>query len=64
MQQLRLLESYNVERSLDLQQVKASFKKMTNSLHEVVLEVNSQKFLITIKAGLQQLEKFEVIAVK
>lgn len=44
--------------------VKAWFRKMTDTFHEVVLEINSNKFLITMKAGLSKLEQFEIIAVK
>ena len=44
--------------------VKAWFRKMADTVHEVILEINSNKFLITMKAGLQKLEQFEIIAVK
>ncbi|MBP7847932.1 hypothetical protein KA013_01790 [Patescibacteria group bacterium] len=65
MQQLRLVTDldYN-RRSLQLDQVKATFTKVANAVHEVVLEINSHKFLIQIKAGLKSLEHFEIIAVK
>lgn len=33
-------------------------------LHEVVLEINSHKFLIAIKIGMKKLEEFEILAVK
>lgn len=65
MQQLRLVTDldYN-RRSLQLDQVKATFTKVAHAVHEVVLEINSHKFLIQIKAGLKSLEHFEIIAVK
>jgi len=65
MQQLRLLHQHQLlDRTVSLDQIKATFKKAADDVQEVVLEINSHKFLINIKAGLQSLERFEVIAVK
>ncbi len=65
MQQLRLVTGNEYSsRSLQLDQVKATFTKVTNAVHEVVLEINSHKFFIKIQAGLKSLEHFEIIAVK
>ncbi len=67
MYQETLLRHSDLQRSLQDQQVQASFTTLTSlgeKMHDVVLEVNSQKFLIRIKAGLQKLEKFEVLAVR
>lgn len=66
MQQLRLVSegTPTVQKTLTLQHIKAEFKKITQTLHEVVLEVNSHKFLIAIKTGLKKLEQFEILAVK
>ena len=66
MQQLRLVSDSNVsvEKSLTLQHIKAQFKKISQTLHDVVLEINSHKFLISIKTGLKKLEEFEIVAVK
>lgn len=65
MQQLRLVWSDAiVYKTMHTQHVKAWFKKVADWVQEVVLEINSNKFLITIKAGLLKLEQFEIIAVK
>ncbi len=56
--------SQDINGGLTLQHVKAYFVQLQEKMHEVVLEVNSQKFLIRIKTWLQSLEHFEVIAVK
>lgn len=65
MQQLRLLPDNNITNKIvNLDQVHATFNKVTEKVHEVLLEVNSHKFFISIKTGLQKLEKFEIIAVK
>jgi hypothetical protein len=64
MHQQALLGQTDLHRSFENQQVQASFTKLGEKMHDVVLEVNSQKFLIRIKTGLQKLEQFEVLAVK
>ncbi len=64
MQQQALLVKQDLQRSFDTEQVQASFTKFGEKMHDVVLEVNSQKFFIRIKAGLSKLEQFEVLAVR
>ena len=67
MQQLKLLSQSTPSISvkhLDVDQIKATFTKVTDKAHEVMLEINSHKFLINIRAGLKKLEQFEVVAVK
>lgn len=65
MQQLRLMpvDAYK-SRTITFDHVRAHFTALTESVHEVILEVNSHKFLIRIKAGLKKLEQFEIVAVK
>ena len=64
MQQPILLTPTSLNKSFELEQVNASFTKVNDTMHDVVLSVNSHKFLIRIKTGLQKLEQFEVIAVR
>jgi len=64
MQQQALLAKQDLQRSFDTEQVQASFTKLWEKMHDVVLEVNSQKFFIRIKTWLASLEQFEVLAVK
>ena len=49
---------------MQAEHIKAWFTKIWEKAHEVVLEINSNKFLIAIKAGVQKIEQFEIIAVK
>jgi len=64
MEQLNLLHISKVQKDSSRDHIKANFVKVGESLHEVVLEINSQKFFINISAGLEKLEHFEVVAVK
>lgn len=49
---------------VDLEHIRATFNQISKKTHEVVVEINSNKFLISIKAGLSKLESFEIVAVK
>jgi|GEM_PF-245793 len=44
--------------------MKAIFEEKEEGKYDVVLEINSHKFLISMKPGWNALEEFEVIAVK
>lgn len=64
MQQPSLLTHHELQSNFEAQQVNASFTLVADKMHDVVLNINSHKFLIRIKTGLQKLEHFEVIAVR
>lgn len=65
MQQLRLVWQSSYEhKTVNFEHIKASFVEVAENLHEVVLELNSHKFLINFKAWLKKLEQFEIVAVK
>jgi len=66
MQQLRLVNPSKLtfEKRVSYSHISAEFKKLKNAFHEVVLEVNSHKFIVNMKAGLKKIEQFEVIAVQ
>lgn len=66
MQQLRLVqpEKYIFDKAVSYSHISAEFKKMSESFHEVLLEINSHKFVINMRAWLKKLEQFEVLAVK
>ena len=51
-------------KSVHLHHIRASFLQLAERFHEVLLEINSQKFLVRVQAGIKKLEHFEVIAVK
>ncbi len=44
--------------------MKATFQEKEEGKYDVVLEINSHKFLISMKPGWNELEEFEIIAVK
>ncbi|MBP6910912.1 hypothetical protein KBC03_04970 [Patescibacteria group bacterium] len=44
--------------------MKAIFQEKEEGKYDVVLEINSHKFLISMKPGRTDLEEFEVIAIK
>ncbi|MEY3198019.1 MAG: hypothetical protein RL023_955 [Candidatus Parcubacteria bacterium] len=52
------------DKVIQLDHIKASFAQIEAGVQEVVLEINSNKFLIRMQAGIQSLLHFEVLAVK
>jgi hypothetical protein len=54
----------HIEKTIQLDHIKASFAQIDQWMQEVILEINSNKFLVRIQAGIQQLIHFEVIAVR
>ncbi len=42
----------------------AIFRKIAENTYEIFLEINSNKFLILVKTGMNKIEQFEVLAVK
>jgi hypothetical protein len=60
--QLKELTSTKVV-SLD-SHINAAFTDLGDDHYEVVLEVNSNKFLIVMKDGLSRIDEFELIASK
>jgi hypothetical protein len=66
MQQIRLLpvEDKMVYKSFVYENIKAIFNKIKENDYEVLLEVNSNKFLIHIKTAMNKIEEFEILAIK
>lgn len=65
MQQLNLLnETWNLDKNIMIENVRAKFIKIGEWIYDVLLEVNSNKFLLRIEAAMTKLESFEIIAVK
>lgn len=66
MQQLRLVHSNWLvsQRSVTLSHIKATFTNIIDAVYDVVLEINSHKFMISLKAWVKKLESFEIVAVK
>lgn len=51
-------------KAVHLHHIKATFTQIAERLHEVILEINSQKFLVRVQTGIKKLEQFEVLAVR
>ncbi len=48
----------------ELLNVSAVFKCIDDNLYEVLLQINSNKFLIRIQTAMNRIEKFEILAIK
>jgi len=65
MQQLKLLNPYFViVKIIDFENIKATFTKTTEDIFEVLLEINSNKFIINFQTTMNRIENLEIIAVK
>lgn len=65
MQQLRLFcNDFETTRIFQYQNIKASFVNLIDGATELVLEINSNKFLIHFTAAMNRIEQLEIIAVK
>lgn len=65
MQQLRLfMDEICFSRTISFESISAIFTAIGNNMYEVILEVNSNKFLIHFWTAMNKIEKFEIIAVK
>jgi hypothetical protein len=66
MTQPKLFVDYTPDtwKSIHVEHIKASFLQIAEYVHEVILEINSQKFLVRVQTWLKRLEHFEVLAVK
>jgi len=65
MQQLKLFtQGFDLIKTIDFENIKASFVQLWEDLYELVLEINSNKFLINFKATMNQIEQMEIVAIK
>ena len=53
-----------IYKSFTNENINAFFYKIWDNEYEVLLEVNSNKFLIHIKTAMKKIEQFEILAVK
>lgn len=60
-----LLNDENLsQRNVYFDSVKATFSNIKDNVYDVILEINSHKFLISIENLFDEIQKFEIIAVK
>jgi len=65
MNQLLLLNQTDVaQKSICLWNIKAVFTELATGIYDVILEINSHKFLINIENNSDQIEKFEILSSK
>ena len=65
MQQLKLFMCDNVScKTVNIESIAAAFRRVWDSTYEVILEINSNKFLILFQTTMNKIEQFEVLAVK
>ncbi len=52
------------KRTVYLKNVKATFSLADNNLYDIVLEVNSNKFFLSVEQISNQIQQFQIICVK
>lgn len=63
-QQSLLNASFPAVKTIDLEGIKAQFIEIVDGVYDVILEINSQKFLIKLENCWNDIENFEIIATK
>lgn len=63
-QQPLLSTDVSAARVVDLEGIRAMFTEVVDGVYDVVLEINSQKFLVRMWNDCDRIENFEVIATK
>jgi len=63
-QQSPLKSAISNVRTIDLEGIKAQFIEIVDGVYDVILEINSQKFLIKLENFWGDIENFEIIATK
>ncbi len=65
MNQLLLLNPTSIsQKTVLLDNIKATFTELGQNNFDIILEVNSNKFLIAMNNVADQIEQFEIIAIK
>lgn len=65
MQQLKLFDQgFELIKTIDFENIKATFMKIWENIYELILEINSNKFLINFQATMNQIEQMEIVAIK
>jgi hypothetical protein len=65
MNQLFLLnQTATLQKTVWFENIKATFTETQDNMFDVVLEVNSNKFLISMQNIADQIEEFQIIAIK
>ncbi len=63
--QKSLIDQQNIKtRTVYLKNIKATFSTWDNGFYDVVLEINSNKFFLSVQNVCQNIEEFQIICVK
>jgi len=63
--QTSLLNQANIsQKTINFDNIRATFVNIENNLYDIVLEINSNKFFINMETLADNIERFEIIAVK
>lgn len=62
--QKSLIDEWNLQRTVYVNAVKANFCAGENDFYDVVLEVNSNKFFLSVQQVFDQIQEFHVVCVK
>lgn len=52
------------QRTISIDNIKATFVGKEENKYDIILEINSNKFLIAMEAIADQIEQFEIVAIK
>jgi len=63
-QQCLVKNTFTNVKSIDLEWVRAEFTELVEGNYDVVLEINSQKFLIRLVNDWDSIQNFEIVASK
>jgi len=61
---IKKIETHQIEKHVYLDNVQASFTKNADGSYDVILEINSNKFLIALQHVADQIESLEIITTK
>ncbi len=62
--QKSLIDQWNQQRTVYVNAVKANFSAGENDFYDIVLEVNSNKFFLSVQQAFDQIQEFNVVCVK
>lgn len=62
--QKSLIDQCNQQRTVYVNAVKANFSAWENDFYDIVLEVNSNKFFLSVQQSFNQIQEFTIVCVK
>lgn len=59
-----LTEEHITQKTINIDNIKATFTGTKENFYDIILEINSNKFLINMETIADKIEQFEIITVK